>query len=580
MQKNTDTAIYLRLLSYLKPHLFMFILGTLGFIVFALTQPAMAWLLGEITDAISEQDKNDRYIIPLIAIGIVVVRGIGTFVGDYGMARVAYGVIHTLRQELFNHLVKLPNDYFDQYNSGALISRITFDVMQVTQAVTDALKILIREGATVIFLLATLLYLDWKITLTFVFIAPILGLLVSKISKRLRKLSTRIQNSMGDITHVCSEMINNFRVMRIFGGESYEKHRFAEASHNNFKQNMKLTITSALATPVTQLIISFALAIVVFLSLSYMQAETAGEFITYLTAAFLIPKSVRQLTEVINKIQKGIAASESIFSQLDAPIEKNNGTLCDTSIEGRLSLVDVGFTYPVASKPALKSINCHIAAGETIALVGRSGSGKTTLVGLLPRFYDLNEGAILLDDKPVTEYELSFLRQQMSLVNQNITLFNDTLFNNIAYGDMQGMSESQVIAAAKQANAWEFIEKMPQGLHTLVGENGTRLSGGQRQRIAIARALLKDSPILILDEATSALDTESERYIQDALQKVSEGRTTIIIAHRLSTIENADRILVMDQGCIVEEGNHQTLIKAGGYYTTLHQQGFSEEAGE
>jgi subfamily B ATP-binding cassette protein MsbA len=559
----------------------MFILGIVGFVVFALTQPLMAWLLGEITDAINEQDKQARYVIPLMAIGIIFVRGIGTFVGDYGMARVAFGVIHAQRQELFNHLTTLPNAYFDSYNSGALISRITFDVMQVTQAVTDALKILIREGATVLFLLTYLLYLDWQITLVFILIAPILGVVVSKISKRLRVLSSRIQASMGDITHVCSEMINNFRVMRVFGGENYEKQRFEKESHNNYKQNMKLTITSALATPITQMVIAFALATIVFLALSYMQAETAGEFIAYLTAAFLIPKSVRQLTEVMNKIQKGIAASESIFAQLDEATEKNTGTLSGVSepgikIAGNLQFSDVGFSYPIAGKPALSSINCRIAAGETVALVGRSGSGKTTLVGLLPRFYDATTGSILLDDKALSDYDITFLRQQISLVNQSITLFNDTLFNNIAYGDMQGMSEDQVVSAAKQANAWEFIEKMPEGLQTFVGENGTRLSGGQRQRIAIARALLKDSPILILDEATSALDTESERYIQQALETASRGRTTIVIAHRLSTIENADRILVMDQGCIVEEGTHQELILANSHYAKLHHQGFSD----
>ena len=601
IRKTSDTALYLRLLSYLKPHILMFALGITGFVIFALTQPLMAWLLGEITDAISAQDKQARYTIPLMAVGIIFIRGVGTFIGDYGMARVAFGVIHIQRQQLFNQLTTLPNHYFDQYNSGALISRITFDVMQVTQAVTDALKVIIREGATVLFLLGYLLWMDWKITLIFLIISPVLGLIVGKISRRLRKLSTRIQDSMGDITHVCSEMINNFRVMRIFGGEPYEKRRFAKESHNNFKQNMKLTVTSALATPVTQLVIALALAVVVFLALAYMEADTAGEFIAYLAAAFLIPKSVRQLTEVMNKIQKGIAASESIFSQLDEAPEKNTGTVTDVAITGNIEFAGVGFSYPLVDsdkafselavenpavdathqpikKPALSGIDCTIHAGETVALVGRSGSGKTTLVNLLPRFYDIDSGDILLDGRSIQDYELTFLRRQLSLVNQNITLFNDTLLNNIAYGSMQGADEERVIAVAKQANAWEFIEKLPDGLQTLVGENGTRLSGGQRQRIAIARALLSDAPILILDEATSALDTESERYIQQALETASQGRTTLVIAHRLSTIENADRIFVMDQGVIVEQGTHRSLITANGYYAKLHSQGFEEEA--
>lgn len=554
----------------------MFILGIVGFIIFAVTQSLFALLLGEITDAINSQDKQARYVIPLLAIVIVFFRGLGSFIGEYGMARVAFGIIHVQRKQLFNHLITLPNEYFDQYNSGELISRITFDVMQVTQAVTDALKVLIREGATVIFLLATLLWLDWQITLTFLVITPILGIIVTKISRRMRKLSSNIQNSMGDITHVCSEVINNFRVMRIFGGENYERNRFERESYNNYKQNMKLMITSALATPVTQQVIALALAMVVFLALSYMQAETAGAFITYLTAAFLIPRSVRQLTEVMNKIQKGIAASESIFLQLDQEPERNTGILRDVPIQGNITLQDVQFTYPSANKPALASISCQIKAGETVALVGRSGSGKTTLVGLLPRFYDEDAGLIQLDEHALSEYDIVFLRQQFSLVNQNITLFNDTLFNNIAYGDMQNLPEKKVIEAAKQANAWEFIKKMPQGLQTLVGENGTRLSGGQRQRIAIARALLKDAPVLILDEATSALDTESERYIQDALETVSKGRTTLVIAHRLSTIENADRILVMDNGQIIEQGSHAQLMEKNGHYAQLHQQGFAE----
>ncbi len=577
MQKNSDTELYIRLLSYVKPHIPMFALGVAGFLIFALTQPLMAWLLGEITDAITNPDKQARYMIPLMAVGIVFVRGIGTFVGDYGMARVAFGVVHTQRKKLFNHLTCLPNDYFDQYNSGELISRITFDVLQVTQAVTDALKIIIREGATVVFLLGYLLWMDWKITLVFLVIAPVLGVIVSKISKRMRNLSARLQYSMGDITHVCSEMINNFQVMRIFGGELYERKRFEKESYNNYKQNMKLVVTAALATPVTQFLIALALAVVVFLALSYMQDETAGDFIAYLTAAFLIPKSVRQLTEVMNNIQKGIAASDSIFSQLDVAPEKNIGKVSSGEVAGKIVFANVEFAYPVAEKSALSKVSFTINAGETVALVGRSGSGKTTLVGLLPRFYDVAKGHIYLDGRNVKDYELTFLRQQISLVNQNITLFNDTLFNNIAYGDQQSATQEQVIQAAKCANAWEFIGDLPEGIHTLVGENGTRLSGGQRQRIAIARALLKDSPILILDEATSALDTESERFIQDALNTAIEGKTTLIIAHRLSTIENADRIIVLDQGRIVEQGHHKELLAANGYYTQLHQQGFNDE---
>lgn len=576
MQNSSGSALYIRLISYLKPHALMFAIGIIGFIIFALTQPMMAWLLGQITDAINEQDKQARFIIPAILIGVVLIRGIGTFMGDYGMGRVAYGVIHTLRKELFNHLTVVPNHYFDQSNSGSLISRITFDVLQVTQAITDALRVSIREGATAIFLFAYLLWLDWKITLIFLVIAPLLALIVNKLSSRLRMLSKRIQNSMGDLTHICSEMINNFQIMRIFGAEDYEKKRFNQESLNNFKQNMKFTVTSAVSAPVIQLVVAFALAFIIFLAMTYMQVETAGDFVAYLTAAFLIPKSIRQLAEVINKVQKGIAASESIFSQLDISPEKDIGKIQNINIKGNIKFENVTFNYPGTETPALDNISFQINSGETVALVGRSGSGKTSLINLLPRFYNIDNGLINLDEYNIKDINLSFLRKQISLVNQDIVLFNDTLINNIAYGAMGNASEEQVIEAAKQANAWEFIEKLPKGIHTMVGENGSALSGGQCQRLALARAILKDAPILILDEATSSLDSESERYIQNTLNKLKNKQTILIIAHRLSTIENADRIIVMEEGKIVEQGKHDDLILANNHYANLYRSGFSD----
>jgi len=570
------SVIYWRLLGYVKPYWVMFSLGIVGFLIFAATQPALAMLMEYLINAINAGDRDSRWVIPFLLVAIYLVRGLGSFLGNYGLARVAFGVVHTLRKSLFDHLVHLPGHYFDNQNSGVLISRITFDVSQVTQASTDALKVIVREGATIIALLGFLLWKDWKLTSIFLVIGPLLGLVVMVVSKRLRKLSTRIQMSMGNITHVSSEMIHNYQVMRNFGGETYEKTRFSDASYKNYRQNLKRVTLSAMATPVVQVIVALALGCLMFVALTYMDISDAGSFVAYITAATLIPKPLRQLTDVVNKVQKGIAAADSIFEQLDQQPEQDQGDCLVERVSGELRFEQLNFTYAHDEPNVLSDINLSVNPGQVIALVGRSGSGKTTLVNLLLRFYDYEQGDILLDGVSLNRYTLSCLRQQIALVNQSVTLFNDTVYNNIAYGDMADADEAQVIEAAKQAYAWEFIQALPKGMQTLIGENGTRLSGGQRQRLAIARALLKDAPVLILDEATSALDNESERYIQSALEHVMAGRTTLVIAHRLSTIENADSIVVMDKGQIVEQGTHTALLQQQGLYAKLHAQGFDD----
>ncbi len=569
MNKERDVYIYGRLLAYLKPLWHLFSLSIFGFLIFAASQPALAQVMEYLIEAIESGDKDQRIIIPLVMMSIFIVRGIGSFVGNYFIAKVSLNIVHTLRIQLFNQLTTLPSNYFDAHNSGNLISRITYNVQGVTGAATDALKVLIREGATVIALFAYLLWKDWKLTMVFVVIAPFIGILVSVVGKRLKRLASKIQVVMGNITHICSEMISGYRVMRTFSGEDYEKRRFEAVSRENLKQNLKLVRTSAIATPIMQIIVAMAMGSLVFLAMTFMDTSTPGPFIAYITAAGLIPKPIRQLSEVYGTIQKGIAAAQSIFEQLDERPEDDNGQLDVSRVEGRLQIQQLMFAYQAEEGNVLNGIDLNVAAGETVALVGSSGSGKSTLASLIPRFYDFQQGDILLDGKPLKDYSLASLRRQIALVNQDVVLFNDSVASNIAYGGLEDASLEDIRNAAEAAHATEFIEAMPEGFDTLIGEDGTRLSGGQRQRLAIARALLKDAPILILDEATSALDTESERAIQDALEELMKGRTTIVIAHRLSTIEKADKIVVMEHGSIVEVGTHQQLLAKNGTYAKL-----------
>lgn len=584
--------IYIRLLTYVKPYAGHFAISLLGLAIFALTQPAFAKLLEYFVQALEGEDVtllqnwdwlsqsgiSSLWLIPSLMILIAIVRGIGSYLGNYYISKVANNVIHDLRTLMFERMINLPNAFFDNNNSGHLIARITYNVSLVTSAATDAIRVAVREGLTVIFLLGFLFYTNWKMTLIFLAAMPFIALVVSFASKRFRNISRNIQYSMGDLTHVTSETINGYREVRGFGGEAYECDRFSSASAANTRQNLKLAKAGSVHTPVLQLIVSIALALLLFMVLWVKGDASTATLVGYVTAAALLPKPIRQLSEVNANIQKGIAAAESIFEMVDEVPEANNGQYQSDRIKGLVEFKQVGFSYGGANSPALKDINFTIEPGQTYALVGRSGSGKTTLANLVPRFYNHTEGEILVDGVSLFDFELKNLRSHVALVSQNITLFNDTVARNIAYGALGDTAEEEDIRlAAEAAHATEFIKDMSNGIHTIIGEDGVLLSGGQRQRLAIARAVLKDAPILILDEATSALDTESERHIQAALDDIMKGRTTLVIAHRLSTIENADCILVMEHGRIIERGSHTELLAKGNHYARLHKMQFQDE---
>lgn len=582
MEKENSVQVYLRLLSYVRRYWPAFIVSIVGFVIYAISQTASAKWLEYFVDTIEAGEYERRTFLALSVIGIFFIRGLGTFLGNYGLAYVARYVIHLLRIDLFNQLMALPSRYYHQNASGELLSRLTYNVEQVTGAATDALKIAFREGFTVIGLFGYMLYLNWKLTLLFLVIGPVVGIVVGVAARRMRRISRNVQNSVGDITSVASEAIKGFQVVRIFGGVEAEQKRFIKVSQQNRQQFMKMVVTQSTLTPIVQMLVAGVIALLTFLAMepSLIEQMSTGQFIAFISAAALLAKPIRSLTEVSGMIQKGVAAAESLFDVIDSTPEADNGTREVMKAEGAIAINNLGFRYESDGTQILNNVSVDIKPGETIALVGKSGSGKSTLAGLLPRFYDVSEGEILLDGHNIQDYTLSNLRSQIALVNQQVILFNGTIAENIAYGGMAECSREMIEVAAEAAHVTEFVKQLPDGLDTMVGENGMLLSGGQRQRIAIARAVLKDAPILILDEATSALDTESERHIQDALENVMQGRTTLVIAHRLSTIESADRILVMEAGQIIEQGSHAQLLQQKGVYANLHKLQFSETSTE
>ncbi len=578
-QEISGLRLYLRLLTYIRHQWPLFLLSVAGFALYASTQAGFAKWMETVVQAIENNAIEHRGWLALSVLGLFVIRGLGTFMGNYFITRIARTLVHCLRLELFAHMQKLPSTFYNANSSGTLLSKLTYNVEQVTGAATNAVKVVIQEGLTVIGLFGYLLWLNWKLTLIFLFLGPFIGFLVSFVSKRFRRLSKKLQHSMGNVTNTASEAIKGYQVVRTFGGQDFEMNRFTEVSEKNRDQHMKLVITQSLSTPAVQLMVACALSLLLYLAMepSIMSTMNTGQFIAFITAAGMLTKPLRQLTDVNSVIQRGIAAAQSLFEVLDESPENDNGTLVAKNVAGAIAFNDLSFRYPNTDKDVLNHINLSIEPGQNVALVGRSGSGKSTLASLLPRFYDVpNAEQITLDNQSLQSYTLASLRSQIALVNQQVVLFNGTIADNIAYGDLANKPEEEIKQAAKAAHVMEFVDKLPDGLNTMVGENGVLLSGGQRQRIAIARAILKDAPILIMDEATSALDTESERHIQSAMEHVMRNRTTLVIAHRLSTIEKADLIVVMDQGEIVEQGTHDELLAKHGAYAQLHNLQFED----
>lgn len=567
--------LYSRLLSYAAPYKHFFVISIIGFIVMAAMEVVMAHLMKYFIDGLETRDKALIIFVPLAIIAVRIVHGLGSYLGNFYIARVGLNVVNDLRKTLFDHMVYLPSSFYDSRNSGELVSLIVYNIQQVTGAVTNAVKIVMRDGFTVVGLLAYMFYQNWQLTCIFLLLAPVLAGLVVLASRYFRRVSRRMQVTMGSISHIANETSQGFRLVRSFGGEKYEAKRFAQASDDNTRLGTKYERISAAQAPVFHQVIALDLAILLFLILFFWETGT-GAAVAYVTAAAMIAKPIRQLSSVNEVIQRGLAAAESIFEVLDMPQEPDQGTKILANPKGRIEFRDLSFGYSAAQQ-ALKHVSFTLEPGQTVALVGRSGSGKSTLASLLLCFYEPREGQVLIDGVPITDFTLGSLRQHVALVNQQTILFNDTVLKNIAYGVADAdIDRRKVEQAAADASAKEFIEELPQGFDTLVGEDGARLSGGQRQRLAVARALFKDAPILVLDEATSALDTESEQQIQQALERLQQGRTTLVIAHRLSTIENADKIVVLDQGHVVEQGTHAELLEQNGYYASLYAVQFAE----
>ncbi|MCJ0927457.1 lipid A export permease/ATP-binding protein MsbA [Acinetobacter lwoffii] len=572
-----DFKVYLRLLSYLKPFWGIALLVLLGFSINAATEVSVAKLLEYIIEAIQNKDQSFTSLFPFLVVILMFFRGLGLFMGGYFTAVISRNLVFNIRQEVFAKLLRLPSQYYLDNTSGHITAKIMYNVEQLTAASTEALRTLLQQGLITLALLGYLLYTNWRLTMCILIFAPVIGFIISKAARRMRKLSQQVQDTMGDVNHVVQETVNANLIVKGFGGQSYEQERFKQNSLENLRRGLKMVAVQQLNSPVVQLIMSISLSIVMFIALrpQILGDTSAGEFVAYITAAGMLARPIKALTDINEKIQRGMAATHSVFELLDMPEEKNTGTLTD-SLKGDIEFKDVNLIYDDGHH-AIHDFNLQVKAGETVALVGRSGAGKSSLVNLLVRYQDATSGQILLDQKPIEDFEITALRTQIAMVNQQVVLFNRTVRENIAYGQLEGASDEDIIAAAKAAYAHDFIMALPQGYNTQLGAQGLNLSGGQRQRIAIARAILKNASILILDEATSALDNESEYFIQRAFDKAMQDRTTIVIAHRLSTIENADRIVVMDQGRIVEQGSHAELIALHGAYYQLHQRNFEEQ---
>lgn len=579
--RTTGLQVYQRLIGYSLEYGHYLLLAIVGLIISAVTQPLFAWILGPLLDkAILQRDQVVIAWLPLGILGIFLLRGVAMFVSGYYIGLVGRQVTKTLRDQVFAHLLRMPVRFFENTSSGKLLAYVSYYIDQVANASIRGITSLVQDSVTIIGLLALMFYQSWQLTLATLVIAPLITVVVVYATRRLRRLSHKVQDSVGQVTQIANEMIRGYKVVRIFNGEQYESQRFSAANEDNINLQMKRMVTELLSTPLVQFMVAVALAAMVYIATRESTLETLspGTFMSFIMSMILMLTPIRNLTQLNAQLQTAIAAGEGIFELLDSQTERDNGTQVLQQCRGEVEFRDVAFVYPETDKVVLRNINLTVKPGEKIALVGKSGSGKTTLVNLLPRFHDVQTGEIRLDGVPLQDIRLHDLRSQLAYVGQDIVLFNDSVRNNIAYGDMRGMPEERIRAAAEAAHALEFIEKLPQGFDTLIGDNGVMLSGGQRQRLSIARAILSSAQILILDEATSALDTESERHIQAALDRLLENRTTFMIAHRLSTIENADRILVMQDGEILESGKHADLLAQNGQYARLYALQFHDEA--
>jgi subfamily B ATP-binding cassette protein MsbA len=577
VMSRSALATYARLLSYLKPHRGVFALGILGAMLFSTSMVLFSLFAKEFGDGtFVQRDPRTIVWLPVALVGLFLMRGLGDFTQTYCMGYVGRRIVKRLRGQIFERVLHLPVSYYDRSSSGVLLSRLTFNTEQVGQAATDSITVSVRETLTIFGSIGYMLFfINAKLTLIALTMGPLIGWLVQLINKRFRRYSRRIQDSMGDITRVAKESLEAPRVIKVYNAEGYQNRQFDSVNENNRKSNMKLILTRGLANPVVQMVTIIGASFVLSIAISeaIRGAMSMGDLMAFLVALVNIAQPLRSLVNVTGPIQQGIAAGETIFELLDETTEPVGGKLFAGRARGEVELHNVSFTYPAGKGVALHDISLRVAAGEVIAIVGRSGSGKSTLVNLLPRYYDVATGRVLVDGVDVREYDLQSLREQIAVVSQDVVLFNDTIGANIAFG--RDVPPAEIERAARAAHVMEFVRDLPLGLDTVVGDRGVLLSGGQRQRIAIARALLKNAPILILDEATSALDTESERIIQRALEELMQNRTTLVIAHRLSTVEKADRIFVLDGGRVVESGSHAELVERNGQYAALHRMQFN-----